>query len=108
MLDETGCDGLMIGRAAMGNPWIFEEIIEYLKTGETIAKPTTDEIISTLLKHAKALSDVNGEYMGIRQMRSHAAWYLKGFRNAAKLRGKINYIETYDELEKLCLSDAVL
>ncbi len=108
MLDETGCDGLMIGRAAMGNPWIFEEIIEYLKTGETIAKPTTNEIISTLLMHAKALSDANGEYMGIRQMRSHAAWYLKGFRNAAKLRGKINSIETYDELEKLCLSDAVL
>lgn len=108
MLDETGCDGIMIGRAAMGNPWIFEEIIEYLKTGKDVEKPAANEIISTLLMHAKAITEVNGEYMGIRQMRSHAAWYLKGFRNAAKLRGKINSIETYDELEKLCLSDAVL
>lgn len=108
MLCETGCDGLMIGRAAMGNPWIFGQIREYLNTGNNIALPTKDEIISTLLSHAEALAEMNGEYMGMRQMRSHAAWYLKGFRNAAKLRGMINNIETLDELRSLCLSEGVL
>ena len=102
MLEETGCDGILIGRAAMGNPWIFEQILHYLKTGEQKTAPGRQELSELLWRHAQMLTEANGESMGIRQMRSHAAWYLKGFRNAARLRGKINTIETLQDLERLC------
>lgn len=101
MLEETGCDGILIGRGAMGNPWIFHQIRRYLEEGIEEGKPSSEEIISMLLQHAKLLVEANGELIGIRQMRSHAAWYMKGFPNAAKLRGRVNTIETLADLEAL-------
>ena len=101
MLNETGCDGIMIGRAAMGNPWIFRQIRSFLETGREAGKPSQDEIFSTMLRHAKLLAKANGEYMAIRQMRTHAACYLKGFRNASRLREQINHVETIAALEAL-------
>ncbi len=101
MLDETGCDGIMIGRAAMGNPWIFGQIRYYLDTGLEAPKPMPEDIFKMIIHHAKLLSAANGEYMAMRQMRTHAACYLKGFRCASKLRGQINTIQSIDELRSL-------
>ena len=101
MLEETGCDGLMIGRAAMGNPWIFGQIRAFLETGSEPTKPTQDEIFKMIIRHAELLTQANGEYMAIRQMRTHAACYLKGFRCASRLRGQMNYVETLADLKAL-------
>ena len=101
MLAETGCDGLLIGRAAMGNPWIFRQILVFLETGTPLPPPSLKERIEMLLRHARLLTEANGERMGVRQMRSHAAWYLKGFPNAARLRAQINAAETLSDFYKL-------
>ena len=101
MLRETGCDGLMIGQAAMGNPWIFREIRHYLDTGELLEKPEEQEIMELLLTHARMLIHEDGEHMGILKMRSHASWYLTGFPNAARMRKEINSLTTYDELKQV-------
>lgn len=101
MLQETGCDGIMIGQAAMGNPWIFQEIRHYLETGKALPRPSEEEIISMLLRHARLLLSENGEHMGILKMRSHASWYLTGFPNASRMRAEINRITTYEALEAL-------
>ncbi len=97
MLEETGCDGVMIGRGAEGNPFVFGEISAYLEGREYIP-PTREEIKSTILKHADLQLKYKGEYIGIREMRKHLSWYLKGFEGAATLRKKINEMETFPEL----------
>ncbi len=104
MLDYTGCDAVMIGRAAEGNPWVFREIIHYLETGELLEIPTNEEKIMLSLRHAKMLIDYKGPYTGVREMRKHIGWYTKGMPKSAELRAKINKAETYDEIEKLMLS----
>lgn len=101
MLRETGCDGIMIGRGAMGNPWIFEQILHYIKTGSELPHPGQDEIFKMIIRHAEQLSKENGEYMAIRQMRTHTPCYLRGFRCASKLRGRINAVETLADLKTL-------
>lgn len=101
MLEETGCDGIMIGRGAMGNPWIFNRIRAFLETGAEPEKPSSEDIFKMLVRHAKLLAEANGEYMAIRQMRTHAACYLKGFRHASRLREQINHVETIAALEAL-------
>ena len=101
MLNETGCDGILIGRGAMGNPWVFEQIKYYLQTGKMPAPPSTEEVFDMIITHAKMLCEENGEAMGIRQMRTHAACYVKGFRCAAKIRQKMNHIQTLEELKAL-------
>lgn len=101
---ETGCDGFMIGRGAQGNPWIFHQILEYFKSGTEPGKPPFEEVIATMLRHARLLLEVKGEYTGIREMRKHAAWYTSGYKNSSKLRGRINEVETYEQLEELFLS----
>lgn len=101
MKEQTGCDGFMIGRGAQGNPWIFRQILHYLETGEELSKPTMEEVTQMLLRHAKSQIAFKGEVTGIREMRKHAAWYTSGYRNSAKLRGKINEVETYEQLEAL-------
>lgn len=101
MKEETGCDGFMIGRGAQGNPWIFRQISEYLATGTEPEKPSVEEVVSTLLRHARMLIAVKGEYTGIREIRKHAAWYTSGYKNSARLRGRINEIETYPQLVEL-------
>lgn len=99
MLDETGCDGIMIGRACRGNPWIFREAAHYLKTGEIPARPTMDEVRDTILRHAKLQLECKGEYIAVREMRKHISWYTAGLPHSARLRGRINGIENMDELE---------
>lgn len=98
MYRQTGCDGFMIGRGAQGNPWIFRQILHFLETGEALPKPPVKEVIETMLRHARMLIAYKGEHTGIREMRKHAGWYVNGYRNAAKLRGKINEAESYAEL----------
>ena len=101
MKEQTGCDGFMIGRGAQGNPWIFHQILHYFETGELIGKPPMEEMVKTMLRHAKLQIEFKGDYLGIREMRKHAAWYTAGYKGASKLRGRINDVESYEELEQL-------
>ena len=100
MLKETGCDGVMIGRAAEGNPFIFREVTDYLEGREFVA-PTREEIRETILRHADLQLEYKGEYVGIREMRKHLSWYLKGFEGACKMRRDINAMETFEELKNI-------
>lgn len=104
MIEETGVDGIMIGRAARGNPWIFGQIRDYLKAGVLPKKPTLEEVRDMMLRHAKMQLECKGEYTGIREMRKHVAWYTAGYPNSARLRAKINEVESFEELEKLLSS----
>ncbi len=101
MMEQTGCDGVMVGRAARGNPWIFREIAAYLRTGEIPARPTREEVKATILRHCELQLQYKGEYTGIREMRKHVAWYTAGYPHSAKLRGRINEIESMDALKEL-------
>lgn len=98
MIKKTNCDAIMIGRGAQGNPWIFKRINHYMKTGEILPEPTCDEKINTALKHLKLAVEEHGEYVAVREMRKHIAWYLKGLRGSARLRDEINKIESYEEV----------
>lgn len=101
MRRETGCDGVMIGRGAQGNPWIFHELQEYERTGVVPPRPTPEKIKETMLRHAKLQIEFKGDFIGIREMRKHVAWYTKGMKGSAKLRDAINQVESYEELEAL-------
>ena len=101
MLEETGCDGVAIGRAARGNPWIFGQTAHYLETGELLPEPTAEERVEKALRHARMLIDYKGEYIGVREMRKHMAWYMKGLPGASELRGKMNFMESYEAMEEL-------
>lgn len=106
MYHKTGCDGFMIGRGAQGNPWIFGQILHFFQTGETLPKPDFSQVAKMVLRHAKMQIDLKGEYTGIREIRKHAAWYTAGYRNSSKLRGRMNEIETYEQLEALFSMEA--
>ena len=101
MLSECGCAAVMTARAAQGNPWVFREIRTYLKEGKKTERPRQPEIIRMMLRHAAMLCEEKGELTAMRQMRSHAAWYLAGFPGAASLRARITQIRTYREMEDL-------
>lgn len=101
MEEQTGCDGYMIARGAEGNPWIFRQILHYFETGKHLARPDFSEVTEMLLRHAKMQIDCKGDYTGIREIRKHAAWYTAGYRNSSKLRGRINEVENYEQLEAL-------
>ena len=101
MKEQTGCDGFMIGRGAQGNPWIFEQILHKLETGEDLPRPTVQEVTEMVLRHARLQVEIKGEYTGMREIRKHAAWYTAGYRNSSKLRGRINEVETIQQLEEL-------
>lgn len=101
MLEETGCDGVMIGRAARGNPWIFRRILTFMETGEDPGKPDRKQVTEMILRHAQMLLAYKGEYTGMREMRKHIAWYTAGFPHSAKLRAKTNEISTMEELREL-------
>ena len=101
MAEQTGCDGYMIARGAEGNPWIFRQILHYFETGEHLARSDFSEVTEMLLRHAKMQIDCKGDYTGIREIRKHAAWYTAGYRNSSKLRGRINEVENYEQLEAL-------
>lgn len=101
MFNETGCDAIMIGRGAQGNPWLFDGINHFMKTRKILPQPTLKTRIDTAIKHMYLTINYKGEYVAIREMRKHLAWYLKGFKNAAQLRNKINKIADSEELEKV-------
>lgn len=102
MLEYTGCDGVAIGRGAEGNPWIFEELnAKY--AGLDYNKPSLEEVKEMIMRHAKMLIDYKGEYIGIREMRKHAAWYTAGFKGASKLRGRLNEASNINELEEIIM-----
>jgi nifR3 family TIM-barrel protein len=106
MLDETGVDGVMIGRAALGNPWMIYQTVNYLETGELTGEPSVREKIDVCLLHLDRLIDLKNEYIAVREMRKHAAWYLKGIRGNAKVRSAVNECNTRAQLATL-LTDYV-
>lgn len=101
LLKETKCDGIMLARGARGNPWIFRQIKEYLRTGERMERPSAKEAVEMMLRHARMAIEYKGEYTGIREMRKHVAWYTTGYPLAAKLRNRVNEISDYNSLEQL-------
>jgi nifR3 family TIM-barrel protein len=101
MIDFTGCDAVMIGRAAEGNPWIFKRTVHFLETGELLPEPTPKEKAELIMRHARMLVDFKGEYIGIREMRRHFSSYTKGMPSAAEMRGQINSVESLKEIENL-------
>ena len=103
MYEYTGCDGIMIARAARGNPWIFREIRAYLN-GDTPEKPTAKEIVDIILRHCRIQMEYDDEIMAVRKMRKHVAWYTHGMKGSSALRDKVNHVEKYDELESLLQS----
>ncbi|WP_042354660.1 tRNA dihydrouridine synthase DusB [Bacillus rubiinfantis] len=107
MLDETGADGVMIGRAALGNPWMIYRTVQYLETGKLIGEPSVREKINVCLKHLDRLIALKNEHIAVREMRKHAAWYLKGIKGNAMVRNAINECQTREQLARL-LNDLVL
>lgn len=103
MEEQTGCDGFMIARGAQGNPWIFRQILHYFETGEHLPKPPASEVAQMILRHARMMLEFKGEYIGIREIRKHAAWYTAGYPHGARLRVAINQVENYEQLETLLM-----
>jgi nifR3 family TIM-barrel protein len=101
MLEYVGADGVMIGRAALGNPWMIQRTKQYLETGELIAEPTPFEKIETAKVHLNRLVDLKGEKIAVREFRQHAAYYLKGIPRAAKVKAAINQAETQQKMTDL-------
>ncbi len=101
MLEQTGCDGIMVGRAAQGNPWIFREITAYLQDGMEPARPSAEDVKEMIRRHARLQLECKGEYIGIREMRKHVAWYIAGYPNSARLRKAVCSVEHLDELTEL-------
>ncbi len=104
MLDYSKVDGIMIGRAAMGNPWIFKQIDHYLSTGELLEEPTAGEKIDIAIKHMDKLMETKSERNAVLEMRGHAAWYLKGIAGATKYRREIQQLKTYEEMKTALLN----
>ncbi|MGF7146093.1 nifR3 family TIM-barrel protein [Anaerotaenia torta] len=101
MLRQTGCDGLMMARGTRGNPWLFAEIKAYLEQGILLPRPEFREVREMILRHAAMSVDYKGEFTGIREMRKHVAWYTTGYPGSARLRSRVNEIETMDDLQRL-------
>lgn len=101
LVEETGCDGIMVARGAKGNPWIFKQIANYLETGEKLPKPSKKELKQMILRHGQMMMEFKGELAGMREMRKHVAWYTAGYPNSAALRNEINSVASMGELEEL-------
>lgn len=101
MLEKTNCDMVMIGRGALGNPWIFREINAWLNDLRPMFPPSPAEKVTVILRHIQAMCDYKGEEVAMREARKHVGWYMKGFKNAAELRREAGYLKTYDELIEL-------
>ena len=98
MLEQTGCDGLMIGRGAQGNPWVFREVLHFLETGELMPPVSKEEKLATIRRHIELQMQYKGEFTGVREMRKHLAWYSAGLPGSAKFRNEVNLMETKEEL----------
>ncbi|GAB6099805.1 tRNA dihydrouridine synthase DusB [Halanaerocella petrolearia] len=103
MIDETDCDSVMIARGAQGNPWIFKRTAHYLKTGEVLPSPNSKEKIDKAIFHLEELVEYKGEYVGIREMRKHASWYLKGLRNCSHVKDRINQTESLEKMKDVLI-----
>ncbi len=101
MYDETGCDFIMIGRGALGTPWLFSQINAYLEKGTIIPEPPIEEKMNVMIGHIRQLCEYKGDYVGMREARKHAAWYIKGIRGAASLRQEIGSLETIEQLKEI-------
>lgn len=101
MLEKTGCDAVMFARGVRGNPWLFHQTKVFLETGEVPEKPSIHQVIETILRHADMQVAYKGEFIGLREMRKHVAWYMTGYPQSAKLRGKINEMEDMEALKGL-------
>ena len=101
MLDYTGCDAIMVGRGAQGNPWVFKRIRHYLDTGEIIPEPGIEEKVSMMIRHMQMLIDLKGEHTGICEMRKHIAWYLKGLHNSASIKEKVFRMDSRQDIIQL-------
>lgn len=101
LMEETGCDGVMIGRTCRGNPWIFRDLVEYDRTGIIPEKANLSELKEMILRHGKLQLKYKGEYTGIREMRKHVAWYTAGYPHSASIRRRVNEIETFEQLKEM-------
>ncbi len=101
MVEMTGCDGVMVGRGAQGNPWLFSRILHYEKTGVVLPRPDVSAVVQMILRHAQMLMDYKGEYLGIREMRKHIGWYTAGYANSSRLRQRANHVESFKDLSAL-------
>jgi len=101
MMDETGCDAVMIGRGAQGNPWIFRSIIHYINTGERLKNTDMEEKKQMMLRHLEMLVKLKGEYTGVREMRKHVSWYVKGMKNSAQFKDKVFRAVSHEEMAEL-------
>lgn len=101
MFEHTGCDAVLIGRAAQGNPWIFKRVVHYLETGEILPEPTLEERIPIILKHAQMLTEHKGDFIGMREMRSHLAAYVKGIHGATEFRRRLTRVESLEDIKYL-------
>ena len=101
MLLHTNCDGIMVGRGAEGNPWIFRRILNYLRTGELLPEPSAEEKINTIIRHMNMLVELKGEHTGIHEMRKHIAWYIKGMKNSTYVKEKVFRLNLMDEIMEL-------
>lgn len=103
MMDYTGCQGVMIGRGSMGNPWIFKRTINFLNSGQLLPEPTYQEKINMAIRHLEMLVANKGPRIGVREMRKHGAWYIKGLKDAAKIREGLNKTESVEEVKALLM-----
>jgi len=101
LMEETGCNGVMIGRGALGNPWIFRQVAHYMETGKYLEGPTVEERLRVAIRHLHLLVADKGEFVGVREMRKHAAWYIKGLVGSAQLRNEINTKVSLAEMDSL-------
>lgn len=104
MLDETGCDAVMIGRGLLGDPWLIKQCVHYLETEELCADASINEKFALARRHAKRLCDLKGEQVGMKEMRGHATWYIKGLHNSREVKDRLSKITSYQEFEEI-LSD---
>ena len=103
MFAETNVDAVMIGRAALGNPWLIKQVVESLQTGQIIGEPTYQEKIAQCLAHAKRLMEIEPEKVAMFQMRGHAPWYIKGLKSSARVKNELSKIDTYEQLEMILM-----
>lgn len=101
MLEETGCDAVMIGRAVLGDPWLIKEVAQYLETGTVIENVSYEEKFAMARKHAKRLCDLKGEKVGMREMRGHAAWYVKGLAGSHQAKDQLTKVDTYEQMDQI-------
>lgn len=104
MLDETGCAAVAIARGSLGNPWLFKRTVHYLETGEELAGPTPEDRVKIAIRHMGMLVDLKGEYIGVREMRKHAAWYTRGLPGTALVRRRIMKAESRSEMTEILKS----